>query len=150
MSFDVASVKRDLADPTTINMTANVSLDAGNAFTPTGGFFRATNNPLHWYIRFAYKLGTTEFGEIMEELPRWAETYRYDIEARAPGNPSKDQYRLMMQTLLANRFKLAVHFETKQMPIFALVLAKQGKLGPKLKKHSDEVPCLRHSRARPG
>jgi uncharacterized protein (TIGR03435 family) len=139
--FDVASVKQDKANPTATSMQENVPLDAGNGFTHTGGLFRATNIPLHWYIRFAYRLETTEFGEIMDELPRWALTNRYDIEARAPGDPTKDQYRLMMQALLADRFKLALHFETKPMPIFGLVLNKPGKLGPKLQEHLDGVPC---------
>lgn len=141
MSFDVASVKQDKADPSTTGFPQNVSLDAANGFTPTGGLFRAANIPLSWYIRFAYKLETTEFGEIIDELPKWAETYRYDIEARAPGDPSKDQYRLMMQALLADRFKLAVHFEAKPMPIWGLVVNKPGSLGPKIRKHSDDPPC---------
>jgi len=141
MSFDVASVKQDKADPGATGMQQNVSLDAGNGFTHTGGLFRATNIPLHWYIRFAYKLESTEFGEIMDELPRWATTNRYDIEARAQGDPTKDQYRLMMQALLADRFKLAVHFETKQIPVWGLVLDRPGKLGPRLRKHLDSMPC---------
>jgi uncharacterized protein (TIGR03435 family) len=141
MSFDVASVKRDTIDLSTGNASENVPLDASDGFTHTGGLFRATNIPLHWYIRFAYKLETTEFGEIMDELPKWALANRYDIEARAPGDPSKDQYRLMMQALLADRFRLAVHFETKPMPIWGLVLNKPGSLGPKLRKHSDDPPC---------
>jgi uncharacterized protein (TIGR03435 family) len=141
MAFDVASVKQDLVDPTLSNMHQNVTLDAGNAFVHTGGLFSATNIPLHWYMRFAYKLTITEFGEIMDDLPKWALTNRYDIEARASGDPTKDQYRLMMQALLAERFKLAVHFETKQMPVLALMLDKPGKLGPKLRQHSEDVLC---------
>jgi len=141
MSFEVASVKQNLNEPTMNNMSQNVPLDASVVFTPTGGLFRATNTPLHWYIRFAYKTTTTEFGELMNALPGWALTNRYDIEARSLGDPTKDQYRLMVQALLADRFKLAVHFETKQMPVLALELDKPGKLGPKLRKHADDVPC---------
>jgi uncharacterized protein (TIGR03435 family) len=141
MSFEVASVKQNNAEMNGTNSSQNVSLDAGNSFVRTGGLFRATNIPLHWYIRFAYKLETTEFGEIMDELPQWAQTTRYDIEARAPGDPTKDQYRLMMQALLADRFKLAVHFEIKQMPVWGLMLNKPGRLGPKLREHSANPPC---------
>jgi uncharacterized protein (TIGR03435 family) len=140
VGFEVASVKQNKADFGS-NLSENVSLNAGDDFTRTGGLFRATNIPLHWYIRFAYKLETMEFGEISDELPRWAVIDRYDIEARAAGDPTKDQYRLMMQALLADRFKLAVHFETKQMPVWGLVLDKPGKLGPKLRKHLDSVAC---------
>ena len=49
--------------------------------------------------------------------------------------------RLMMQSLLAERFKLTVHFETKVVPVLAMVLAKPGKTGPKLRPHSEGVPC---------
>jgi uncharacterized protein (TIGR03435 family) len=47
----------------------------------------------------------------------------------------------MMQSLLADRFKLAVHFETREVPVFALTLANPGKLGSKLRPHSEGPPC---------
>src|ERR1035441_7466177 len=56
-------------------------------------------------------------------------------------NPSKDQMRLMMQSLLAERFKLAVHFETHDVPVMALVLVEPGKLGFRLRPHSQGPPC---------
>jgi len=62
------------------------------------------------------------------------------FEARASGNPTKDQYRLMMQSLLAERCKFAVHYEMRQVPIFGLVLAKPGKLGPQIRLHSADDP----------
>jgi uncharacterized protein (TIGR03435 family) len=50
--------------------------------------------------------------------------------------------RLMVQSLLTDRFKLVVHFESKQGPAYALVLAKTGKTGPQLLPHSDAgAPC---------
>jgi uncharacterized protein (TIGR03435 family) len=49
--------------------------------------------------------------------------------------------RLMMQSLLADRFKLRAHFETKEVPVLALTLVKPGKLGPKLRPHSEGPPC---------
>lgn len=47
----------------------------------------------------------------------------------------------MMQALLADRFKLVVHHETKQEPVMALVLDKPGKLGPHLQQHPTDQPC---------
>ena len=47
----------------------------------------------------------------------------------------------MTQSLLADRFKLAVHFETRQVAVLALVLEKPGKPGPKLRLHSEGPPC---------
>jgi uncharacterized protein (TIGR03435 family) len=90
---------------------------------------------------FAYKLTPTQVQSVQTQLPKWASTARYDIEARAAGNPTKDQYRLMMQALLADRFKLAIHFETKQVPVYALVMDKPGKFGPQFRQHPPDSPC---------
>src|ERR1700728_4571947 len=49
--------------------------------------------------------------------------------------------RLMMQSLLADRFKLRVHFETKEGPVLALTLVEPGKLGPKLIPYSEGPSC---------
>jgi uncharacterized protein (TIGR03435 family) len=92
-------------------------------------------------MRFAYKIPEPQGQAIQSQLPKWATTNRYDIEARASGNPTKNQVRLMMQALLADRFKLALHYETRQVPVFALVLDKPGKLGPRLQPHSENAPC---------
>ena len=58
---------------------------------------------------------------------------RFDITAKVPAGASKDDVKVMMQNLLAERFKLAVHHETKELPIYALVV---GKNGPKIKESS--------------
>jgi uncharacterized protein (TIGR03435 family) len=74
-------------------------------------------------------------------LPRWATEDFYEIEAKAEGNPTKDQLRLMMQALLADRFKLPIHFETNEVPVFALTLVTPGKTGSKLRPHSEGPAC---------
>jgi uncharacterized protein (TIGR03435 family) len=93
------------------------------------------------YISFAYKLTIEQYIAAQSQMPKWVNTDRFDIEAHGAGNPTKDQYRLMMQALLADRFKLAIHFETKVVPVLALVLDKPGKLGPQLRQHLDYPPC---------
>jgi len=75
------------------------------------------------------------------QTPKWVNTDRTAVEARAEGNPTKDQMRLMMQALLADLFKLAVHFETREAPVFELMQVKSEKTGPKLHPHSDGPPC---------
>jgi uncharacterized protein (TIGR03435 family) len=142
MAFDVASVKRDTVVPSPETVHVNVPLDAMDDFTPTGGLFSAKNVSLQGYIMFAYKLTAFETKALYESLPNWTNT-RFDIEARAltTVNPTKDQFRLMMQALLAERFKLAVHYETKQLPAMALVLDKPGKLGPKIQQRPADEPC---------
>jgi uncharacterized protein (TIGR03435 family) len=63
--------------------------------------------------------------------PDWMKTARFDINARVPLGTTIDQYRLMLQNLLAERFKLTLHHETKEMVTYQLVVAKGG---PKLKE----------------
>lgn len=139
MTFEVASVK-----PSTDTQLGPlpVPLDAGDRYHPTGGYFRA-NVPLWSYIQFAYKLWSPAEDQQKEiaRLPKWVTTDRYTIEARAAGKPAKDQFRLMVQSLLADRFKLAAHFETREAAVLALMLVKSGKLGPKLIPHADGRAC---------
>jgi uncharacterized protein (TIGR03435 family) len=134
MAFEVASVK--LSDAPKI---PNFPLDARNAKTSGGRFSAAFR--LFAYIEFAYKLEPWQLSAALEHVPRWVTTDFYQIEARAEGNPTKDQMRLMMQSLLADRFKLAVHFETREIPVFALRLVKAGQCGPKLRPHAEGPPC---------
>jgi len=139
LSFEVASVKPSSA---TQPQPLSVPLDAGDRFYPTGGYFRA-DVPVASYIQFAYKFWFP-VGEQMKEidrLPKWVSTDRYSIEARAAGNPTKDQYRLMIRSLLTDRFKLAAHFVTREVPVMAVTLAHAGKLGPKLIAHADGRAC---------
>jgi len=65
----------------------------------------------------------------------------YDIEARAPAPATEDQMRLMMQSMLEDRFRLKVHWETRQAPVFALMLDKSGKLGPQIQPHPASDDC---------
>jgi bla regulator protein blaR1 len=145
MSFDVASIRPikpgDFTPPT-------FPLSSDDAYTTTGGIFTA-DFPLTVYIEFAYKLRLSgeERDAMLAHLPKWVSTDNFEIHARTGENatatrePTKDQMRLMMQSLLADRFKLAIHFETRQTPVLALILVKPGKLGPSLRPHADGPAC---------
>ena len=124
MEFDIASVKQDTAAVNEQTVNSNIPLGPMDLFTPTGGLLSATNFPLIQYVVFAYKLTSNQAQTVRSQLPKWANTSRYDIEARAGANTTKDQFRLMVQALLADRFKLVVHFDTKQLPVLAMVLDK--------------------------
>jgi bla regulator protein blaR1 len=139
MSFDVSSVKQlRPGDPSTKNM---FEVNAEDEFAPTGGYFKADARTI-MYIIFAYKIvDTSQYWSLVHQLPKWGNTDEFVVEARAEGNPTKNQYRLMMQSLLADRFKLAIHTESRQGPIYALVLNKPGKLGPQLQPHPADAPC---------
>jgi uncharacterized protein (TIGR03435 family) len=141
MQFDITSVKQDTATPSPQTVHTNIPLGPYDMYSQTGGLFSATDYPLVNYILFAYKLTFNQLESVQAQLPKWAATGRYDIQARASGNPTKDQFRLMMQALLADRFKFAMHYETKQVPVEALVLDKPGKMGPQFRQHVDEPPC---------
>ena len=137
-AFDVASVK---LDPGPFR-PPNFPLDPGDAYRPVGGRFSA-DFPLSTYIAFAYKLSLSsdQRQAMLTHLPDWLATDRYAIDARAEGNPTKDQMRLMMQSLLAERFKFAAHFETRVFSALALALVKPGTTGPKLRRTPKASPA---------
>jgi len=136
MTFEVASIK-----PSKKPRMPRFPLGAGNAYAP-GGRFSATF-PLWTYITFAYKLSPTETEKrlTLAHSPEWVSNELFAIDAIAAGNPTKDEMRLMMRSLLADRFRLAVHFETRELPVFALTLLKSGKTGPNLRPHDQGPPC---------
>jgi bla regulator protein blaR1 len=140
MAFDVASIKPSKG----AFAPSNFPLDASNEYGATNGRLTA-DAMLATYIEFAYKVWGTEVqNREFSHLPKWvaSDTERYTVDARAAtGNPTKDQMRLMVQALLADRFQLKAHFEIREVPVFDLRLAKPGKLGPKLIPHADGPPC---------
>jgi uncharacterized protein (TIGR03435 family) len=115
--FEVASLK------------PNTSGNRGFSIIPApGGKLDATNIALKRLIAVAYSV--TDF-QIFSDVP-WLESERYDMQARA-GNPAAlPQLRLMLRTLLAERFKLKIHRETREMKVYNLTVIKPGALGPGL------------------
>src|SRR5580692_5770822 len=87
---------------------SNFPLGPGDVYVQNGGLFSANNLPLVTYIFFAYKFIGNQAQYLLPQLPEWTKSEQFDIQARAAGNPGKDQMRLMMRALLADRFKLAV------------------------------------------
>jgi len=79
--------------------------------------------------------------------PSWMDTDRFDILANmTPGTTSTDM-NAMVRSLLADRFKLRVHHEMRELPVYALVLARpDGKLGQKLKHLTLDCDALRAAR----
>ena len=140
LRFEVASVRENKSDS---KAASNFPLDRGDVYYPTGGVFSATNQSFVAYLIFAYKVNVSEFrGGLMRRLPKWAITDKFDIIARAESQkPTKDEMRLMLQSLLEDRFKLKVRREKQQMPVFGLYLMKPGKTGPQLKPHEPISSC---------
>jgi uncharacterized protein (TIGR03435 family) len=69
--------------------------------------------------------------------PSWLDTERFDINATMPPDTTKEQFRVMLQNLLAERFKLTIHWETKELPVYSLVVNKGG---PKLNESEPSAP----------
>jgi uncharacterized protein (TIGR03435 family) len=127
-SFDVASIKTNKSGAMRIAMMPQ-----------PGGRFLASNVTLSMLLRTAYQL---KGPEQMSGAPDWSDSEHFDIEAKAAeSNPSRERNALMMQSLLADRFKLVVHRETRQLPVYALVLSKAEKTGPAFLPHLDDTKC---------
>lgn len=126
LAFEVASVKQNTSGAT---RTSSAILQ--------GGRFTATNNTVRALILNAYGIWLSP--SLLSGGPGWIDSDAWDIDARAEANaipsnvagkPLWDKTRLMLRTLLADRFKLSMHQDTKEMSIYELVVAKNG---PKLK-----------------
>ncbi len=99
-----------------------------------GGRFVASGMSVKQLIAFAYDMRDFQItGE-----PGWASAQRYDINAKGEGEDhNPDTLRKMMRALLADRFQLKTHEETKEMSIYSLVV---GKGGPKMAKSAGDGP----------
>jgi bla regulator protein blaR1 len=148
MEFEVASVR---LNPGPLE-PANFRLSPDDAYANTGGLLIA-DYPLDTYIEFAYKLLLTgeQFHAMYAHLPNWVRTDNYEIRARAEAtNPTKDQMRLMMQSLLKERFGLVVHYEEQDTPVLEITLKKPATLGPQLRRHEDGPACDVKGKWEPG
>jgi uncharacterized protein (TIGR03435 family) len=148
LEFEVSSVKPHYGGVINHDLDSyprsNVSLSWGNGLPPPGGMFRATNNQLISYIAFAFNVSGGQEIYLREHAPKWVKEERFDILARpSMPNPTKDQMRLMMRSLLAERFKLTVHTEAVEVPVYSLKLVRQNQLGPQLRRHSTDDPVCK-------
>ena len=140
VEFEVASVR--LADPDHF-VSPSFSLSVEDEPIPKSSDFVA-DFTLPTFIAFAYKVLLTPKQEqaMVSRLPKWVGEQEFVIHAKLPRTDvSKDQIRLMMQALLRNRFKLAVHLESQDQPALALVLVRPGKLGKRIREHQEGLPC---------
>jgi uncharacterized protein (TIGR03435 family) len=135
--FDVATVRRNVSAETGAEMRVEPS-----------GQVTIRNYTLFHIIRNAY--GVQPFQIVTgERAPDWLDRDRWNIVAKPPDGTKGDQQRItMLQNLLADRFTLVVTRETREMPVYALVVARaDGRLGPQLRPSNDECGALRAARA---
>ncbi len=137
-AFEVASVR---PDKSTGRPISDFPIGPGRVYVPRGGTFRSTRVLLIQYIEFAYNLTHSQTAYLAGHVPDWVISERFNITATVEGMPSEDQLRLMMRSLLEDRFKLAIHKEDREVPVLAFFLAKPGTTGPRLLPHSSDPPC---------
>lgn len=124
-SFELTSVKRN-----------NSGAGGGSNRNQPNGSFSGTNVTLRPFIARAYEVRVFQ----VSGGPDWIDVDRFDIVGRGPEGTPNAMRPAMLRGLLADRFRLVTHTETREQPVYALVLARRdGRLGPQLKRSPH--PC---------
>ena len=132
VEFEVAAVRQN---------------NSGQIFNTTddelpGGRYTATNVPLRSLIRQAYGIPETQ----LLDAPAWTRVERFDIDAKLDREPPAvpdgelGERHFALQSLLAKRFNLMVHRETRELPLYALVMSRADRK-PGLKLRSSSADC---------
>jgi uncharacterized protein (TIGR03435 family) len=133
--FEVASIRPNRSASTAVNVST-----AGNRFT-------ASNVSGLLLVRLAYAIPQSR----ILGGPDWLRTERFDVVATTNGVPSVDDRRAMLRALLRDRFRLAARLDVRDLPVYALTLARpDGKVGPALKPADADCVELTGARARGG
>jgi uncharacterized protein (TIGR03435 family) len=122
LTFDVASVKE---------YTSPSETAAFGIMAPTPGRMRIVRTPLRFILHYAFQVRDHQ----LIGAPPWVDSVSFDITATFPDDPprTEDDRRSMLRALLADRFGLKTHREQRELPIYALVMArKDGAPGPQL------------------
>lgn len=131
-NFEVASIKP--------NHSGDLRTTSARPL-PANGTYTGTNQSVRQLIRQAYGLKLFQ----LEGGPKWIDDFsdeKFDISAKGAGPVTADELMLMLQGLLEDRFKLTYHREARQLPTYALVIAKKGVLGPNLREPDPDIRQL--------
>jgi uncharacterized protein (TIGR03435 family) len=112
LEFEVASIKPS-PPPSAGQVLAGIKID--------GAQLHSRSLALRDYIQSAYKVKNYQV-----EGPAWLGSERYEIDAKLPAGATREQVPEMLQSLFSDRFELKVHRETKDFPVYGLVVAKGG------------------------
>jgi uncharacterized protein (TIGR03435 family) len=124
LRFEVSSVKP--ASSASGRFTMN-----GGPGTSDPGRISYTNIMLRRIILRAYEVKNYQISG-----PDWLDTLRFDITAKVPDGTTKEQFQAMLRNLLFTRFKMNIHRESKELPIYALLVARNG---PKIKARAGDA-----------
>jgi uncharacterized protein (TIGR03435 family) len=124
-AFEVASVKINKTDPS----SAHVGIEArGNSLSMRFMTLRIA-------IAWAYDIQRPQIVG-----PDWIDTERYEIQAKAPRTATENEMKVMLQPVLAERFKLAFHRETRSVPVMVITVPKEGhKMTPSTDKGPPDI-----------
>jgi uncharacterized protein (TIGR03435 family) len=132
-SFEVASIKK-VASPDMIYGIRPID--------PSGRFHAIITVRDLMMVAYGSPLALVESQII--DTPAWARNDRFEITAKVTGEFSHERFLAMMRTLLAERFQLRVRKETRQLPVYDLVLDRPGQRGPRLRPADGQ--CLSDSK----
>jgi uncharacterized protein (TIGR03435 family) len=136
LSFDAASVRPSTQE--FILKGVDFLNPVSDAAPPLGGLF-SWNVQLPWLINFAYHLRSSQARRgAREALPKWAQEGWFTVEARAEGNPTRDDVRQTVRSLLEDRFQFAAHMGKREGQVYALLVPRPGFA---LKPHPEGAPC---------
>jgi uncharacterized protein (TIGR03435 family) len=131
-AFEVASVKPSNPNPDPANPLGQIAL----MLPQPGGRFTASNTPLRMLIMAAFEL--KQEAQLAGGPPDLLKA-KYDITAKAPVAIIGKELPQLLRSLLADRFKLNTHTESRELPLYDLVLARSdGRLGPDLRVSKSE------------
>jgi uncharacterized protein (TIGR03435 family) len=135
LEFEVASIKPASPDPRGYTLVWR-----GGPGTNDPGLFMGENNSLADLVRAAYSANYYHFS-----APDWMASTRFNFTARVPEGATKEQFRIMLQNLLSDRFHLVAHHESREASIYDLMV---GKSGPKFKQ-AVEPPVAKDDKTGP-
>ena len=128
LEFDVSSIKRNVS-----------GAPGGDTIRLPDGTYTATNISIQNLLPLAWPSEDVAY----RNLPDWARRNRYDVTVKPAPGASAAQIQEMWRSLFKSRLKLEAHNETREGPIFALVLARaDGRLGPQLKPSPHDCAAL--------
>lgn len=123
LAFEVASIKPSAKQGMVTKM-------AGGPGTSDPGRFQATNAELSMLVMRAWGI---QYDQL--KGPAWMEATPFDVIANVPPGTTAEQFQKMLQKLLAERFRMQMHHETRVEPVYELTVAKNG---PKLKPAAED------------
>jgi uncharacterized protein (TIGR03435 family) len=126
-TFEVVSIKPTEPDPRGYSVSSR-----GGPGTNDPGLFTCENYSLMGLITRAYDIPSYRV-----TAPEWAQLLKYNVSAKIPAGATKEQFLIMLRNMLAERFKLTLHRDKKEMQMYELVVAKGG---AKLKPSVEDPP----------